>query len=90
MADKKIGEKNPMREYVTVNLPRASGKEENFVFVGLNGKGYTIRRGLAVRVPKPVAAILKEQQRQMERQAAYEDRMNERRQRTAANLGIAT
>ncbi len=39
-------------DYVSVSLPRATGREEDFVFVGLNGKGYTVRRGLTVRVPR--------------------------------------
>ena len=37
-----------MNDYVNVTLPRATGKEEDFVFVGLNGKGYTVRRGVTV------------------------------------------
>ena len=36
---------------VPVTLPRATGREEDFVFVALNGKGYTIRRGQTVLVP---------------------------------------
>ena len=55
-------------DYVTITLPRATGKEEDVVFVGLNGKGYTIRRGVAVRVPRPVYEILAESQRQEQRQ----------------------
>ena len=53
---------NNQTEYVTVTLPRATGKEENFVFVGLNGKGYTVMRGVPVRVPRPVYDILAEAQ----------------------------
>lgn len=79
---------NPMQEYTTVSLPRATGKEENFLFVGLNGKGYTIRKGQPVRVPKPVAEIIKEQRRQMDRQAAYEDRMQEQARKSAAASGL--
>lgn len=63
--------KDPMNELVTVTLPRATGKEENFVFVGLNGKGYTIMRGVSVRVPRPVYDILAEARRQERRQAAF-------------------
>ena len=58
-------------DYVSVTLPRATGKEEDFVFVGLNGKGYTIRRGVTVRVPGPVQEILAEAQRQQARQQAF-------------------
>ena len=60
---------NEQTEYVSVTLPRATGKEEDFVFVGLNGKGYTIRRGVAVQVPRPVFEILEEARRQQENAA---------------------
>ncbi len=58
-------------DYVSVTLPRATGKEEDIVFVGLNGKGYTIRRGLTVQVPRPVYEILMESQRQQQRQQDF-------------------
>ena len=41
-------------DLVPVTLPRATGKEEDYVFVALNGKGYTIRRGVPVQIPRPV------------------------------------
>ena len=59
---------DPMKDYVTVTLPRATGKEETHVFVGLNGKGYNIMRGTPVRVPRPVADILSESERMQQRQ----------------------
>lgn len=43
--------------YVTVRLPK--DKNEPTVFVGLNGKGYTIQRGKDVEVPAGVAEILR-------------------------------
>ena len=58
-------------DYVSVTLPRATGKEEDIVFVGLNGKGYTIRRGLTVQVPRLVYEILMESQRQQQRQQDF-------------------
>lgn len=79
---------NSMRQYETVSLPRATGKEEDFVFVGLNGKGYTIKKGLPVRVPKPVAAILHERERQLNRLQDYQNRMIEKAQRGSADLGV--
>ena len=71
---------DPMKDMVTVHLPRATGKEEDSLFVGLNGKGYTIKKGVPVRVPRPVYDILMERERQIERQAAFE----EEQQRKAA------
>ena len=79
---------DPMRELVTVSLPRATGKEEDVVFVGLNGKGYTIRRGVAVRVPRPVYEILAESQRQEQRQRDYIRRQQENAARSAVTVGL--
>lgn len=64
-------------DLVPVTLPRATGKEEDFVFVALNGKGYTIRRGVSVQVPRPVFDILNESQRQQQRQNAFIRRQQE-------------
>ena len=75
---------DPMRELVTVTLPRATGKEENYVFVGLNGKGYTIMRGVSVRVPRPVYDILAEARRQERLQADFIRRRQEEAARAAA------
>ena len=75
-------------DYVTVTLPRATGKEEDVVFVGLNGKGYTIRRGVAVRVPRPVYEILAEAQRQDQRQQDFIRRQQENAARSAVRAGL--
>ena len=74
--------------YVTVTLPRATGKEENFVFVGLNGKGWTIMKGVPVRVPRAVAQILAESLRQRQRQADYIRSRQENAARSAVTVGL--
>lgn len=74
-----------IRDRVSVTLPRATGREPSEVFVGLNGKGYTIRRGVPVQVPRAVAQILRESQRQEERQAAFMEA-----QRQAAERAFGT
>ena len=76
---------DPMKDFVTVTLPRATGKEENFVFVGLNGKGYKIIKGKPVRVPRPVYDILMESVRMQERQDRWNDQQDERTSRMALN-----
>ena len=48
--------KDPMQEKVSLHIPRMSG-EDRSVFIGLNGKGWSIPRGVTVEVPKPVAEI---------------------------------
>lgn len=47
------------RKTVTVNVPRASAGEPQEIFVGVNGKGYRVRRGMDVEVPAAVAEVLK-------------------------------
>ena len=70
-------------DLVPVTLPRATGKEEDYVFVALNGKGYTIRRGAPVQIPRPVFDILNESQRQQQRQNAFIRRQQETAARAA-------
>ncbi|MBR6376313.1 MAG: hypothetical protein IKS05_00955 [Oscillospiraceae bacterium] len=70
---------------VSVTLPRATGREPSEVFVGLNGKGYTIRRGIPVQVPRAVAHILWESQRQEERQAAFMEAQRQAAERAFGN-----
>lgn len=79
---------NPMKNMVTVQLPRATGKEEKVLFVALNGKGYTIKKGVPVRVPRPVYDILMESQRQQIRQAEYEDAKAAAAAKSAKDLGL--
>lgn len=75
-------------DLVTVTLPRATGQEEDFVFVGLNGKGYTIRRGIPVQVPRPVFDILTESRRQRQRQEDFIRRQQRNAARSAAAAGL--
>ena len=75
-------------DYVSVTLPRATGKEEDFVFVGLNGKGYTIRRGVTVRVPRPVYEILAESRRQEQRREDFIRQQQENAARSAVTVGL--
>lgn len=80
MAEKAIKEQpyNPMTDLVTVTLPRATGKEETELFVALNGKGYIIKKGIPVRVPRPVADIIEESERHRRRQDAFRESLRAR------------
>ena len=80
--------KTNVNDYVTVTLPRATGKEEDFVFVGLNGKGYTIRRGVTVRVPRFVPQILTEARRQEQRREDFIRSRQESAARSAVSAGL--
>lgn len=62
---------DPMQEYATVYLPRATGDEEDTETVGFNGKLYRIQRGASVQVPRPVASLINDSIRQKEQNAAY-------------------
>ena len=66
---------DPMQDKVSITLPRATGSEEDTLFVGLNGKGYNIKRGVPVMVPRPVAAIIRERERMIDRQYAFQDEL---------------
>ena len=59
----------PKAKLVTVHLPKAARGEDNFQFVGLNGKGYKIMKGVDVEVPAGVAEIL-ENSRKMKEEAS--------------------
>jgi len=59
----------PQDDTVEMMLPLVPG-EPDTIFVGLNGKGYTIQRGETVRLPKPVAAIIQDSQRAKQAQQA--------------------
>lgn len=79
---------DPMKDLVRVQLPRATGREEDTLFVGLNGKGYNIKRGVAVNVPRPVYDILMERERQIERQAAYDAQLQQQAADRAKQYGL--
>lgn len=64
---------NPMTDLRTVLLPRPTGKEESELFVALNGKGYRIRKGVPVSVPRPVYDIVMESERNKRRQDEFRD-----------------
>jgi len=47
-----------MERKVLVRLPRALPGEETELFVGVNGQGFRIKKGVEVAVPEPVAEVL--------------------------------
>lgn len=57
MAEVKTGAKTE-----TVFLPRASETEQQFEFVGVNGRFYQVPRGKRVEVPEEVAEVLRNKQ----------------------------
>lgn len=57
MAEVKTGAKME-----SVFLPRASETEQQFEFVGVNGRFYQVPRGKSVEVPAEVAEVLRNKQ----------------------------
>lgn len=64
---------DPMKDLIPVFLPRATGNEQNFELVSLNGKLWKIMRGVSVRVPRPVYEILANSQRMEDRLRAFNE-----------------
>jgi hypothetical protein len=67
---------------VAVYLDRATGGEENYVRVGVNGKMYQVPRGKTVMVPRPVYDVLR---RSATAKAVTEAFVKENEQREMAN-----
>lgn len=65
MADKKTG-------MVKIKLP-LTRTEKDDVYVGLNGKSYLIKRGVAVDVPAGVAKILERKEKMLSLAMEFEE-----------------
>lgn len=52
------------QDTVTIKLAYLPGQEENEVFVGVNGYRYQIQRGVEVEVPRFVAEVLANSEKQ--------------------------
>lgn len=61
---------NPMEVMVEVFIDRVAGEDPN-AYVGLNGKRYLIPKGKYVKIPKPVANILRASQEARMKRDAY-------------------
>ncbi len=59
---------NDLVEYI---LFKDSGKYNDDVFVGYNGKSYIIKRGVPVKLPRPVYEILKQSMEQDNKTADF-------------------
>ena len=49
---------NAWSETAEVRLPKAPKTEQNFQFVGVNGRTFQVPKGKTVTVPAPVAEVL--------------------------------
>lgn len=69
-------------EMVEVYIPREPGNDDQTVWVGLNGKGYSFPRGKRIKVPADVAEIM----RQSEIAQDYADEFADREQQKAKEI----
>ena len=60
MADKKT--EAPKTKMVTIRFPLMRGKEEEDIYVAVNGKSYVIKRGETVTIPEYVYKALENQE----------------------------
>ncbi len=68
-----MSEKNNVwNEMVEVRLPKAPKTEQNFQFVGVNGRTFQVPKGVTVEVPDPVAEVLQNAERAKAEAEEYE------------------
>lgn len=64
-------------EMVEVRLPKAPKTEQNFQFVGVNGRAFQVPKGKSVMVPKPVAEVIANSEKARQEAEDYESDLNE-------------
>ena len=74
MATEKKDEKVAVEKKVKIRLPLTKDQNED-VFVSINARTWLIKRGVEVEVPECVAEILRNQEEQLLKNMAYEDKV---------------
>lgn len=69
-----VGSQAYYAQKVPVKLFKDNGKYRDDVFVAVNGKGWLIKRGVEVEVPRAVAEVLSQSMEQDTRAAELMDR----------------
>ncbi|MDO4982738.1 MAG: hypothetical protein Q4E35_04180 [Eubacteriales bacterium] len=64
--------KNTAEKTVKIRLPKERREQED-VFVGINGRTWLIKRGIEVEVPVCVAEVLENREAMLEKIMAFED-----------------
>ena len=75
-------------EPVQIKLFKDNKDYKDDVFVGVNGKGYQIKRGIPVEVPRKVARVLENQERQDLQAAKTTEALQSEFMSEAQRLGI--
>lgn len=50
---------DPFKEMVSIKLPKALDGDVNYCIASVNGRVYKIQKGITVKVPAPIAEVLK-------------------------------
>ena len=69
---------NPWNDTVKIKLFRDAGRYRDDMFVAVNGRRYRIQRGEEVSVPRCVANVIEESEKQDEKTAGYISRVSGR------------
>lgn len=75
-----------LNQRVTVKLMKDSERYKDDVFVGVNGKGWLIKRGVPVQIPRYVAMALEDSLAQDEQTAMLIDKKTADYQRKIENI----
>jgi predicted nucleotide-binding protein (sugar kinase/HSP70/actin superfamily) len=67
--------KKPTGKTATVKIPLERGKKNKEYYVALNGRPYMIKRGMEVEVPKGVAEVIANSEKQILKSLEYQDSM---------------
>lgn len=70
--NKAVNEEKQVAKKVTIMLPLTRSEKDD-VYVGINGKGYLIKRGEAVEVPVAVAEVLRHRDDMINKALAFEE-----------------
>lgn len=62
---------DPWQKRVTIKLAKAPHGQENYRFVSVNGRNFKIQKGVEVKVPLPVAEVLKNSYEAMDQADEY-------------------
>jgi len=62
-------------DLVTVFIRKDGAKDEDALFVAVNGKGFLIKKGVPVAVPRYVEAVLKQQRIAEETAEKYQEEL---------------
>lgn len=62
-------------EMVEIKIPLERGKANKDVYVAVNGRPYQVKRGVAVNVPKSVAKVLQQAEKQLLKSMEYQEAM---------------